>query len=151
MRDLARWRGLLAALWLGALLTVVLIATPAPFATLARADAGRVVTRVLANEAYLSLAMGVVLLLIERAAKRPGMVSGEGSALSPDLWLVLGTLFCTVAGYFGIQPLMADARVGLGRLSFGQLHAVSGGFFMLKLALVAALAWRFSRQPSSSS
>lgn len=147
MRDLARWRRLLAALWLGALLTLALIATPAPFATLDRPDAGRVVARILAQEAYLSLALGVLLLLLERASAR-----GTGaSALSASLWLVLGAIFCTVAGYFGVQPLMADARAGMGRLSFGQLHVVSSAFFAIKLALVAALAWRLSRSPSSSS
>ena len=59
--------------------------------------------------------------------------------------LVLGTLFCTVAGYFGVQPLMAAARAGQGTFSFGQLHGISFGLFGLKIVLVAALAWRATR------
>jgi len=56
--------------------------------------------------------------------------------------LALGAVFCTVAGYFALQPLMAAARAGQGTLSFGQLHAISAAFYALKLVLVALLAWR---------
>jgi hypothetical protein len=51
-------------------------------------------------------------------------------------------VFCTVAGYFALQPMMAAARAGEGPLSFGQLHAVSAAFYAVKLLLVLALAWR---------
>lgn len=146
MRDTARWTRLLTGLWLGALLTVALIATPSAFALLPRADAGRVAARILANEAYLSLAMAVVLILLERVAA----ATGQGVRFSSNLMLALGTVFCTVAGYFGVLPLMADARAGVGRFSFGQLHAISSVFYAVKVLLVAALAWRLSRSPSSS-
>jgi hypothetical protein len=147
MRDASRWCRLLAGSWLGALLTVALIATPAPFATLAVADAGRVVARVLASEAYLSVALGVVLVLLERqVASR-----GTGPQFGARLALALGAIFCTVAGYFGLQPLMADARTGAARFSFGQLHAASFAFYGVKVALVAALAWRVSATPAPSS
>lgn len=146
MRDTARWTRLLTGLWLGALLTVALIATPSAFALLPRADAGRVAARILANEAYLSLAMAVVLILLERVAA----ATGQGVRFSSNLMLALGTVFCTVAGYFGVLPLMADARAGVGRFSFGQLHAISSVFYAVKVLLVAALAWRLSRLPSSS-
>jgi len=70
------------------------------------------------------------------------------------MMLALGALFCTVAGYFALQPMMAAARAGQGPLSFGQLHAVSAVFYGLKLLLVLVLAWRaagpgLSRRPSS--
>jgi len=58
--------------------------------------------------------------------------------------LALGTVFCTVAGYFAVQPMMTAARAGQGALSFGQLHAVSAVFFVAKGLLVLALAWRGS-------
>lgn len=149
MRDPARWARLLAALWLGALLTVALIATPAAFALLQRPDAGRVAARILAHEAYLSLALGVLLLLLERLLARRQAQSGSGSRFSANLALALGTVFCTVAGYFGVLPLMAEARAGQGSLNFGQLHAISSVFYAVKVALVATLAWRLSRSPSS--
>ena len=149
MRDPARWARLLSALWLGASLTVALIATPAAFALLQRADAGRVAARILAHEAYLSLALGIVVLLLARGLARARADAGQGSRFSPELALALGTVFCTVAGYFGVLPMMAEARAGRSSLSFGQLHAISSVFYAVKVALVATLAWRLSRSPSS--
>ena len=150
---LQRWRVLLAGVWAGWLLCVALLATPAPFAVLAQADAGRVAGRMLAQEAYTALALGVVMLVLERLQARRLAAGGMGSQLSTGMALALGTLFCTVAGYFALQPMMAAARAGQGPLSFGQLHAVSAVFFVMKAALVVALAWRaagsVNRQPSS--
>ena len=58
--------------------------------------------------------------------------------------LTLGALFCTVAGYFALQPMMAAARAGEGAVSFGALHGLSAGFYALKTGLVVALAWRLT-------
>ena len=85
----------------------------------------------------------------EVAARRAAL-QGQGSQFSTGMALALGALFCTVAGYFGIQPQMAAARAGQGALSFGQLHAISTVFFAFKLTLVAALAWRATRAPAIS-
>ena len=125
-----------AGLWAGMLLCVALIATPAPFATLSPADAGRVVGRIFANEAYTSLVVALLLITLER---RRGQQAMSGSVM-----LLLGTAFCTVAGYFAVQPLMAAARAGQGSLSFGALHAISLGFFALKGLMVLSLAWRLA-------
>ena len=131
-----------AGLWGGVLLCVGALAAPSAFTTLLAADAGRFVSRLFAQEAYLSLAMALVLFLIERKRSRDAAVTGSGSVLSLNLVLVLGTLFCTVAGYFALQPMIVAARAGQGALSFGALHAVSGGLFVLKGLLVLTLAWR---------
>jgi Domain of unknown function (DUF4149) len=150
--GLARWRVLLPGLWAGWLLCVALLATPAPFALLARADAGRVVARMLAQEAYTSLALAILVLVLERIAARRQAGEGQGAQFSAGMVLALGALFCTVAGYFAVQPMMAAARLGQGALSFGQLHALSGGFYVIKVGLVVALAWRASAvRPSTSS
>jgi hypothetical protein len=144
-----RFRVLLPAVWAGLLLTVGLIATPAPFAMLAPQDAGRVVARIFAQEAYVSLAFAALLFLIERRRARADAVAGLGSVLSGNLLLILGTLFCTVAGYFAVQPMMVAARAGApGVPSFMTLHAVSMGFFALKGLLVIALAWRVTSRSS---
>jgi hypothetical protein len=137
----SRWRAVLPGLWAGWLLCVALLATPAPFALLAQADAGRVVARMLAQEAYTSLALGVVLLVLERITARRAAEVGQGRQFTLGMGLALGTLFCTVAGYFAVQPLMAAARAGAGGLTFGQLHTLSAAFYALKLLLVLALAW----------
>ncbi len=149
-------RRLLPGPWAGLLLTVALVATPAPFALLAPAEAGRVVARVLAQEAYASLAFGVLLLGLERVLAKRRSDAGTGSQFSTEMALAAGALFCTVAGYFGLQPMMAAAKAGQGPLSFGQLHAVSAVFYVVKALLVVVLAVRaarpvaaFSRRPSS--
>ena len=140
--GLQRWRLLLPGLWAGWLLCVAALATPAAFALLPQADAGRVAGRMLAQEAYTSLALGVLLLVLERLAARRAAAAGQGSQFSTGMVLALGAVFCTVAGYFALQPMMAAARAGQGPLSFGQLHAVSAAFYGVKLLLVLALAWR---------
>ena len=142
---LDRLRRLLPGLWAGWLLCVALLATPAPFALLERAEAGRVAGRMLAQEAYTSLALGVLMLVLERVAARRRSSAGEGSQFSLEMALAAGAIFCTVAGYFALQPMMAGARLGQGPLSFGQLHAASAAFYAIKALLVLVLAWRAAR------
>ena len=146
----ARVAALLAGLWCGILLCIGAIAAPSAFATLASADAGRVVNRVFSQEAYLSLAVAIVLFVIERQRSRAAAAAGIGSVFSANLVLLLGTLFCTIGGYFAIQPMLVAARAGQGSLSFGTLHAISAGLFVLKGLLVLALAWRLSRVAGTS-
>lgn len=150
---LERWRRLLPGLWCGWLLCVAIVATPAAFALLERPDAARLAARVLAWEAYSALLVGGCLLALERVRAKRAADSDGSSQFSPGMALAAGALFCTVAGYFGLHPLMDAARAGQGAFSFGQLHAVSAGFYGVKIVLVAALAWRstaaFSRGPSS--
>lgn len=145
MRERRGWpmrlRALLPGLWAGMLLCIALIAAPAAFATLPPADAGRVLARVFLPEAYASLLLGIVLALLERQRSH----SGASAQFSAELMLVLGALFCTVAGYFAVQPMMAVARAGEAALSFGQLHAISAVLFAIKGLLVLALAWRTTR------
>jgi hypothetical protein len=133
---------LLPALWAGVLLCIAGIATPPLFTLLARADAGRIVSRIFVQEAWLSLMLAVGLLAIERGRARVAAEAGQGSVLSTEMLLLLGTVFCTVAGYFGIQTLLPAARAGQGAFSFGQLHAASSVFFGLKIVLLGVLAWR---------
>ena len=135
-------RRLLPGLWAGGLICLAALAAPAAFALLAPADAARVVGRMLAHEAYASLALGVLLLILERLAVRRTARPGLGTQFNAGMVLSMGALFCTVAGYFALQPMMVDARAGRGTLSFGQLHAISAAFYGLKAALVLALAWR---------
>ena len=139
-----RWAACIAGLWAGVLLGVGLIGAPAGFATGLREAAGRAAGRMFAQEAFLSLALAVVMsLLLRQRSPASGQVH-PGSIFSTDLMLALGALFCTVAGYFALQPMMAAARAGEGALSFGALHALSAGFYAVKTALVVALAWRLT-------
>ena len=150
MALLDRLRRLLPGLWAGWLICVAALATPAAFALLERAVAGHVVARMLAQEAYTSLVLGVVLLVLERLEARHAAVKGRGSQFTVGMVLALAALFCTVLGYFALQPMMEAARAGQGSLTFGQLHAISLAFYGLKGLLVLALAWRgLNPAPSS--
>ena len=146
----ARLAAVVAGLWAGILLCIAAIAAPSAFATLAGPDAGRFVARMFMQEAYLSLGVAIALFVIERQRGRHAAAAGAGSVFSVNLVLLLGTLFCTVAGYFAVQPMMAAARAGQGTVSFMTLHAVSGGLFALKGFLVLALAWRLSSAVTTS-
>jgi hypothetical protein len=136
LRQCAGW---LAGLWAGEIVCVGALAAPTAFATLARADAGRFVGRVFEQDAYLGLAMGGLLLLLERRLNRAG-----GPMFSVNVMLLFGAVFCVVAGYFAVLPLMAQARAGQGGASFMALHMVSTAFFAGKGLMVAVLAWRYA-------
>ncbi|HRI18438.1 MAG TPA: DUF4149 domain-containing protein, partial [Burkholderiaceae bacterium] len=101
-----RVAALLAGIWAGALLCIGLNAAPAAFSVLATADAGRFVGRLFAQEAYLSLVFAALLYVVTRRLAREAAAQGRGSVVSPEILLVLGGLFCTVAGYFAVQPMM---------------------------------------------
>jgi hypothetical protein len=138
-----RIAAVLAGLWAGVLLAIGLIGAPAGFAVLATpAEAGRVAGRMLAVESPLSLALALVIFLLERRRASDEAEAGRGSRLNANMLLALGALFCTVAGYYAIQPMMAAARAGQGAWSFAALHGASTAFFALKGLLVLVLAWR---------
>lgn len=133
-----RWMAWVAGVWAGGVLVIGTVAAPSAFAVLERAQAGRFVARVFAIEAYVSLALAVLMILL---ARRQTVQQG-GVRFSLELGLALGALFCTVAGYFAVQPMMEAARAGQGAWSFATLHGVSLAFFALKGLVLLTLAWR---------
>ncbi len=145
MAAIERLRRLLPAAWFGLLACIAFVATPAAFAVLPQAaDAGRVNGRIFMLEAWTSVALALLLWLLERGRARRAAAVGRGSVLSTEMVLLLAALLATVLGYFVVQQLLPLARAGQGSFSFGQLHAASVAFFGVKLLLVAALAWRGS-------
>ncbi|WP_430420999.1 DUF4149 domain-containing protein [Methylibium petroleiphilum] len=140
-----RLRRLIPGLWFGVLLAIAFIAAPSLFSLLDRPSAGRVAGRLFALEAQLSLALCVLLGLLERLRAGRRAAAGQGSPVSAELLLVMGVLFCTVLGHYALQPMMEAARAGEGRWSFGALHGVSTVFYGVKSLLVATLAWRAAR------
>ena len=141
---LRRWSAWIAGLWAGLLWGVGLIGAPAGFAIAPPDVAGRIAGRMFAQEATLSLALAIVLFIVLRRVARDAAETGAGSVFSANMVLILGALFCTVFGYFALQPMMADAKAGHGSLSFGALHGISAGLYMLKAVLVTIAAWRLT-------
>ncbi|AKJ28908.1 DUF4149 domain-containing protein [Caldimonas brevitalea] len=141
--SVQRLRGWLSGLWAGMVLFLGGAAAPSLFAALDRVSAGRAAARLFQTEAYASLALAVLLIVVERRCTGARRAAEPArSPMSPELLLALFALFCTVAGYFAIQPMMEQARAGQGSWSFGALHAVSSAFFLGKGAALLVLAWR---------
>ena len=137
---------MLPGLWFGVLLAIALIATPAASGSLDKASFGAVARAIFAREAPASLVFGVLILVIERRDALARHMATGVSQFSVELTLAIGALFCTVAGYYGLEPMMAQARSGGSTtLTFLQLHAISLAFFGVKGLLVLALAWKATR------
>lgn len=148
MGVLPRARALLAALWAGELLCIAAIAAPSAFAVLDRPQAAVLVGRLFEIDAQVGLACGLLLVMMERRLQRD---AAEGARVfSAELLLPLMALLCVVAGYYGLQPLMAAARAGQGGIGFGALHGASMLFYIIKLLAVLALAWRASSRGAAS-
>ncbi|MFM2066918.1 MAG: hypothetical protein RLZZ584_1827 [Pseudomonadota bacterium] len=142
-RLLPRLSAALAGIWLGGLLTLGAVVAPTAFALFERAVAGRLAGACFRVEAHLALAFAVALFVMERYLARQRAQAAGGSLLSANMLLALGALFCTVVGYFALQPMMEAARLGQpGAVSFGLLHGVSSALYALKGLLVAMLFWR---------
>ena len=139
-------RRLLPGLWLGLLLAIALIATPAASNALDKASFGAVARAIFAREAPTSLVLGVLILVIERRDALARHLATGVTQFSTEMLLAAGALFCTVAGYYGLLPALEQARLGgPTQLTFLQLHALSLAFFGLKGLLVLALAWKAAR------
>ncbi len=121
-----------------------LIAAPALFAVLPRADAGRVASQLFERDAYVGLAAAGLLFIVTMQRARLAAEQGRGSRFSNDMMLSLAALFCVVAGHFGLQPMIESAREGGPGFSFAALHGASLIFFAGKLVAAAALAWRLT-------
>lgn len=139
---LDRMLRMLPAIWLGGLAAIAWVAAPALFATLDRQQAGLAAGRIFSIEAPLSLAFGATLLVLERRAAEQQALAGSASRFTLNMVLALVALFSVVVGYYGLQPLMHEARAGRGPHDFALLHGISMAFYALRTVAVAALAWR---------
>jgi predicted membrane-bound spermidine synthase len=147
MPMLGRLAALLASLWLGLVFTLGAVAAPAAFAVLERPLAGRMAGQCFRIEAQLSLGLALILLMLHRRlASQERATSAQGSVISTEILLVLGALFCTVLGYFALQPAMEAARAGQGTWSFGAIHGASSALYALKGVLLFVLVWRGTKQ-----
>ncbi len=149
--KLLRLQAFLACAWAGVLLAVGGLAAPSLFSVLERAQAGMGAGRIFSNEARLSLALAMVLFVIERRRVRDLAESGQTTqVLTGNLLLVLAALFLTVFGEFVLHPLIEAAKAGQAtRLSFGALHGISAVLFWVKAVAVISLGWRLTAAQST--
>jgi len=146
-RALGRIGAGLAAAWAGAMAAIGGIAAPALFQLLPRADAGRVAGRLFAVEATVGVCVGAILVLVALQLGRLRAEAGEGTRFGAELMLALAAVASLVLGHYALLPLLEAARAGQGSFSFGVLHALSSGFFALRVVFVVALAWRLAAPP----
>jgi hypothetical protein len=145
---LQRSRLLIATLWVGALWATGFIVAPTLFATLAdRALAGTIAGSLFRVIAWLSVVCAAALLALQ------WLSSQKANAVIPSraiVYLVLGMALCTLIGYFGLQPYMAELRLVLhgttdmsqvadAKRQFGILHAASTGIYIVQSLLGVAL------------
>jgi ABC-type multidrug transport system permease subunit len=139
-------RRLLPGVWLGVLVAIALIAAPAASGALDKGAFGAVARAIFAREAPTSFVFGVLILVIERRDALARHLASGTSQFSTEMTLAIAALFCTVAGYYGLLPMMEQARSGGATpLTFLQLHAISLAFFGVKGLVVLGLAWKAVR------
>ena len=136
-------RLLLAALWAGSVWAVSYLAAPSAFAVLDSTQAGNVVAVMLTREAWLAIALAVLLALLMARS------TDLDSKRRRWLWICIGgMLACSLAVYLGLQPAMAAIREAAGpggvRASpqwgmFAALHGVSQLLYLIESVLGAML------------
>jgi len=136
-------RLLLAALWAGSVWAVSYLAAPSAFAVLDSTQAGNVVAVMLTREAWLAIALAVLLALLMARS------TDLDSKRRRWLWICIGgMLACSLAVYLGLQPAMAAIREAAGpsgvRASpqwgtFAALHGVSQLLYLIETVLGAVL------------
>jgi hypothetical protein len=140
-----RVRILVATLWAGSLWTIGYLVAPVLFSTLAdRVLAGTIAGQLFRIEAWVSVTCAAVLI----ASLIFGNTNSRPMQQHRLLFIILAMLFCTLAGYFGLQPFMAELREAAGpggvmdsdlRAKFGMLHAASSALYLVQSLFGIAL------------
>lgn len=146
---LFRLRLLVATLWVGSGWTVGYLVAPTLFATLPDPlQAGRIAGSLFRVEAWLGIACALLLLALLAASRRR---DGAAAGYRIPTAIVAAMLLCTLIGYFGLQPLMAELRdtaaaggvlSGAARSRFGMLHGIASLLYLFQSLLGVALIWR---------
>lgn len=140
-----RARLLIVTLWVGSLWTIGYLVAPTLFATLPdRVLAGTIAGNLFRIEAWVSVACAMLLIVLSRT---PTDAFGSRQRSVP-VGVVIAMLVCTLVGYFGLQPFMAELRATAGsggvmasdaRAQFGLLHGISSASYLVQSLLGVAL------------
>lgn len=130
-------------LWAGGLWAIGYIVAPTLFATLnERALAGEIAGRLFGVIAWVGIGCALYLLVFLAVRQR------RAAFKSGVFWLVLVMLLLTLAGYFGIQPILAQLKAeawprgvmeSMARSRFATWHGVSSGLYLVQSLLGMAL------------
>jgi glucan phosphoethanolaminetransferase (alkaline phosphatase superfamily) len=143
VKALPRIRLLVVTLWAGSLWTVGYLVAPVLFATVPdRSLAGSIAGSLFRAQAWLSLACGLVLLLLVWLDKTPEIKRTANV-------LIIAMLVCVLVGYFGLQPFMAEIRAIAAsnggamdetlRFRFGIFHGLATLIYFLQSVLAMML------------
>lgn len=137
-------------LWVGALWAIGYLAAPVLFSALAdKTMAGMLAGKMFTLVAYIGMACGFFLLL-QRLASFGSIALKQGF-----FWATLAMLLLTIAGHFGIQPILEGLKEqalpksvmeSMFRDRFARWHGISSIVYLLQsaLGLVLVLAPRRS-------
>ena len=134
---------LVVTLWIGAMWVVGYMVAPTLFSMLPdRRLAGNVAGQLFTLVAWIGIGSAAYLLMF--LAMRLGWQAFRNGLF----WLVLVLLLCTIAGQYGIQPLMAELKASawprefmnsMMRDRFSTWHGVSSVLYLLQSLLGIAL------------
>ena len=129
-----------AALWWGSLTTLGFLVVPLLFAWLPTpAMAGGMAARLFSAQCWVSVACGLLLLLLSRS-KEP--VALEGWSQGAMVFIVAGLLLALLVE-FGVAP-----RIVL-RENLRLWHSAGSVMYLLQWLCAAALLWRLTRRPAA--
>ena len=148
---------LIAGVWVGSLFTVGYLVVPTIFTALQdRQVAGMIAGSIFQVEAYLSVAVCLVLLVLANL-----LVKRKVEHYRSTRWIILVLLLCSSITCFGLIPYMDALRqeallLGVPVMAstsaslFGRLHGISSGLFLIQSLLGLWMVWRLTRYPKNA-
>ena len=139
---LARVAPFAAALWWGSLTAVGFMVVPLLFKFLPTpAMAGHMAARLFTAQTWVSVACGVVLLLVSRS-NRPAALSGRAQAAL--VFIVLGMLLALLIEFAVAPRIVARENLRLW-------HGAGSVMYAVQWLCAAAVLWRITAEPREPS
>jgi hypothetical protein len=133
-----RLAAILLTIWAGSLWTICAFVAPMLFATLERAQAGRMAGRLFGIEAWLGAGLALALMALGTRSRALAL------RLSPP-WLIAATAAAPLISELTLDPMMRAARAAGDAHSFALVHGISAVLFFASCLGALALVWRFNR------
>ena len=128
-------------LWVGGLWAIGYVAAPTLFSQLGATVAGNIAGRLFTSMSWVGIGCAAYLMLYLITRR------GLGAFKSVVFWTVLVMLLLTLAGHFGVQPIMERIKAeaprelmeGVIRDRFARWHGVSSVLYLIQSLLGLAL------------